>query len=157
MNVVWPGVVVESSNLPVQIAALRRILDDGRTEGSYIQTVPGRGYRFVAPVVRTNSPAPPIAPLPSGNGVDELTTANEQLQGRPGVPARPDRPPTQASRRRPRRGMIAGVIGALLFVTAGLAGWHLRSLGSNETRAAPRLSIVVLPFTNLSNDPHQQY
>ena len=46
MNVVWPGVVVESSNLPVQIAALRRVLDDGRAEGSCIQTVPGRGYRL---------------------------------------------------------------------------------------------------------------
>ena len=45
INVVWPGVVVESSNLPVQVAALRRILDDGRTNGSLIQTVPGRGYR----------------------------------------------------------------------------------------------------------------
>ena len=62
MNVVWPGVVVESSNLPVQITALRRILDDGQTEGSYIQTVPGRGYRFVASVTqiaaeaRTNAP-----------------------------------------------------------------------------------------------------
>src|SRR5215468_2502212 len=55
MNIVWPGVVVESSNLPVQIAALRRILDDGRTNGSLIQTVPGRGYRFVAPVTRLDS------------------------------------------------------------------------------------------------------
>src|SRR5215472_10268269 len=47
---VWPGTVVEGSNLPVQIAALRRVLDQGRTDGSNIQTVPGRGYRFVAPV-----------------------------------------------------------------------------------------------------------
>jgi hypothetical protein len=47
---VWPGTVVEDSNLTVQISALRRVLDEGRSYGSYIQTVPGRGYRFVAPV-----------------------------------------------------------------------------------------------------------
>lgn len=49
-DTVWPGVVVEESNLMVQLSALRRILDAGRTDGSCIQTVPGRGYRFVLPV-----------------------------------------------------------------------------------------------------------
>src|ERR1700747_3427858 len=49
---VWPGTVVEDSNLTVQISVLRRVLDSGRAPGSYIQTVPGRGYRFVAAVVQ---------------------------------------------------------------------------------------------------------
>ena len=48
MAAVWPGTVVEDNNLTVQIAALRRILDRGRAEVSCIQTVAGRGYRFVA-------------------------------------------------------------------------------------------------------------
>src|SRR5712691_4223122 len=52
IEAVWPGTVVEDSNLNVQIAALRRIIDDGRAEGSCIQTVAGRGYRFIAPVTR---------------------------------------------------------------------------------------------------------
>jgi DNA-binding winged helix-turn-helix (wHTH) protein len=52
MAAVWPGTVVEDKNLTVQIAALRRILDQGRADGSCIQTVAGRGYRFVAPVAR---------------------------------------------------------------------------------------------------------
>jgi len=47
---VWPDTVVEDSNLPVQISALRRVLDNGRSSGSRIQTVAGRGYRFVAAV-----------------------------------------------------------------------------------------------------------
>jgi len=47
MAAVWPGTVVEDNNLTVQISALRRILDRGRAEGSCIQTVAGRGYRFV--------------------------------------------------------------------------------------------------------------
>ena len=49
---VWPGIVVEDSNLTVQISALRRVLDRGRSNGSCIQTVTGRGYRLVAPVTR---------------------------------------------------------------------------------------------------------
>jgi len=49
---VWPGRVVEDSNLTVQISALRRVLDRGRLNGSCIQTVPARGYRFVVPVTR---------------------------------------------------------------------------------------------------------
>ena len=157
INAVWPGVVVEDSNLPAQIRALRRVLDNGRTDGSCIQTIPGRGYRFVASVVRTNSAAAPIAVPPSGNDVDEHIAADEQLQTYPGVPARPDEPPSQASRRWSRRGVIAGVIGALLFVAAGLAGWHLRSPWSDETRPAPRPSIVVLPFADLSAARDQQY
>jgi DNA-binding winged helix-turn-helix (wHTH) protein len=55
MNVVWPGTIVEYSNLPVQIAALRRHIDQAQAERSCIQTVPGRGYRFVAPVTRTHA------------------------------------------------------------------------------------------------------
>jgi hypothetical protein len=81
MVAAWPGTVVEDNNLTVQISTLRRVLDQNREQGSCIQTVPGRGYRFVASVTR----------------------------------AEPD------------------------------------------ARPAPRLSIVVLPFTNLGNDPEQQY
>jgi DNA-binding winged helix-turn-helix (wHTH) protein len=86
MAAAWPRTVVEDNNLAVQISALRRILDRDRVEGSCIRTVPGRGYCFVAPVVRANSPALPVALLPLGNEVDdEHITADEQLQGRPGV------------------------------------------------------------------------
>jgi TolB-like protein len=93
MNVVWAGTAVESSNLPVQIAALRRLLDKGEANVSYIQTVPGRGYRFIPPVTRVNA---------DGNSAIQAIS-----QG--GEPPR------------------------------------------------PRLSVVVLPFTNLSDDREQQY
>jgi DNA-binding winged helix-turn-helix (wHTH) protein len=52
MAAVWPETVVEDSNLPVQIRALRRVLDQGRADGSRIQTAAGRGYRLVATVTR---------------------------------------------------------------------------------------------------------
>jgi DNA-binding winged helix-turn-helix (wHTH) protein len=50
---VWPNVMVEESNLKVQIAALRRALRDGEDGNRYISTVTGRGYWFVAPVLRS--------------------------------------------------------------------------------------------------------
>jgi len=84
---VWPGVTVEESNLTVQISMLRRSLDEKSAAASCIQTVPGRGYRFVAKVAR----------------------------GDPETPR-------------------------------------------NSASAPPqRLSIVVLPFADLSGDPDQQY
>ena len=53
MRQVWPGIAVEANNLTVQIAALRKVLDGDRASESCIQTVSGRGYRFVAPVTPT--------------------------------------------------------------------------------------------------------
>ena len=43
---VWPKTIVDEANLSVQISALRRVLDQGRSGKSCIQTVPGRGYRL---------------------------------------------------------------------------------------------------------------
>src|SRR5712675_2260518 len=57
MAAVWRRTVVENSNLTVQISALRRVLDEGRPEGSCIQTVAARGYRFVAAVTRVEHAA----------------------------------------------------------------------------------------------------
>src|SRR6266446_8027085 len=51
MKAVWPETVVENANLTVHISTLRRVLDTGRLEGSCIQTVSGRGYRFVGEAI----------------------------------------------------------------------------------------------------------
>jgi TolB-like protein/DNA-binding winged helix-turn-helix (wHTH) protein len=67
----WPSTVVEDSNLNMQIAALRRALDDGRAQGSCIQTIPGRGYRLVVPVTRAASSASPVSVREPGSGVEE--------------------------------------------------------------------------------------
>src|SRR5262245_18041920 len=47
---VWPDIFVEEGNLRVHIAALRRALGDGQAGRRYVANIPGRGYRFVAPV-----------------------------------------------------------------------------------------------------------
>ena len=44
-DAVWPGLVVEENNLQVQVSSLRKLLGQDA-----IATVPGRGYRFVAPL-----------------------------------------------------------------------------------------------------------
>lgn len=52
MDAVWPDTAVEEANLTVQISALRRVLGNECIEGSVIRTIPGRGYKFIAPVTR---------------------------------------------------------------------------------------------------------
>lgn len=59
----WPGRAIEDSNLPVQIAALRRAL--GKVPGGdrWIETMPRRGYRFVGQVVARKENPDTAAPL----------------------------------------------------------------------------------------------
>ena len=47
MRQVWPGIVVEDSNIQVHVSALRKTLDEGTDRPSHIVTVPGRGYRLI--------------------------------------------------------------------------------------------------------------
>jgi predicted ATPase/DNA-binding winged helix-turn-helix (wHTH) protein len=47
---VWPDTFVDESNLKVNIAALRKALDEENSDSSHILNVSGRGYRFAAPV-----------------------------------------------------------------------------------------------------------
>jgi predicted ATPase/DNA-binding winged helix-turn-helix (wHTH) protein len=65
---VWPDTVVEEGNLRVHVAALRKVLGDGRDGKRFVVNVPGRGYSFVAPVQSQSElrgPAPPdAAPAP---------------------------------------------------------------------------------------------
>jgi EAL domain-containing protein (putative c-di-GMP-specific phosphodiesterase class I)/DNA-binding winged helix-turn-helix (wHTH) protein len=53
---VWPDTCVESTNLTVNICALRRALGDGHAGNRYVINIPGRGYRFVTPVTVVRSP-----------------------------------------------------------------------------------------------------
>ena len=48
----WPNVFVDQANLKVHISSLRRALEDTFPSPTYIATIPGRGYQFVAQVQR---------------------------------------------------------------------------------------------------------
>src|ERR1051325_5413689 len=50
MQKVWPGTFVEEANLTINISALRKVLGDTTGNQQFIETVPKRGYRFLAPV-----------------------------------------------------------------------------------------------------------
>src|SRR6266404_5863112 len=52
---VWPDVIVEEANLRVHVSGLRKALGDGRDGARYVTNVIGRGYCFVAPVIRSAS------------------------------------------------------------------------------------------------------
>jgi adenylate cyclase len=108
----------------------------------------------VAPVIRLDAGVP-ITGSASAFTDAPVTTADVPSIGF-SASAPPNKPPSRKDFRSRQR-IIAGVIGALLFVAAGLAGWHLRSSGSEATHPAPRLSIVVLPFADLSVARDQQY
>src|SRR5438445_1934514 len=50
MRRVWPDAIVEEANLSRHVYSLREALGESQSEQKYIETVPRRGYRFVAPV-----------------------------------------------------------------------------------------------------------
>ena len=155
---VWPGTIVEYSNVPVQIAALRRALDEGRPEGSCIQTIPGRGYRFTVPVMSVESSVATARGRQSGNGA--LGPINEQPElPDPPAPRRCDNtPPTVPPRARRRfwAGGLVLVAGGLCLLGIMVTALNLRSPRFGAVSPAPRLSIVVLPFIDLSDDRDQR-
>src|SRR5262245_17318541 len=50
MAEVWPNTIVEENNLQVQISALRKVLGGDADSSRFLQNIPGRGYRFAAPL-----------------------------------------------------------------------------------------------------------
>jgi TolB-like protein/Flp pilus assembly protein TadD len=66
MQELWPDAFVEEANLTFTISMLRKALGDSARTASYIETVPKRGYRFIAPVreVHAENAVKSIAVLP---------------------------------------------------------------------------------------------
>ena len=58
---VWPKTFVAPANLAVHISALRRALGDQHRRSRYVVNIPGRGYRFVAPVTVESNLTPCLA------------------------------------------------------------------------------------------------
>jgi adenylate cyclase len=146
-------------SVDVLIGRLRRKIESDPKEPRLIVTVPGQGYRFDGltktllsdPRPSIGSQAPPKDERrPEGDPGSPEILAQHISAAEQATPA--DRSKSAASR--PRLGFAAAI--ALALMTAG-GGWLL--LGGRLTslpQAAP-LSIVVLPFENLSGDPEQEY
>jgi len=120
--------------LNTAVNRLREALGDSADSPRFIETVPRRGYRFVAPVIDLDAPAPPATPL---------------------LPVEPVADPTPLSA--PRRGgglLLALGLGMAFAAGAGLL--MFRGRGAQQTPGGPT-RLAVLPFRNVGGDPSQDY
>jgi DNA-binding winged helix-turn-helix (wHTH) protein/TolB-like protein/Tfp pilus assembly protein PilF len=68
MSALWPDTFVEESNLTVSVSLLRKALGDDGVEHKYIQTVSGRGYRFLGEVRKLGEPKDELSAPPRHRG-----------------------------------------------------------------------------------------
>ena len=80
---VWPDTVVAEANLRVHIAALRKVLGDGRGGRRFISNTAGRGYSFVAEIEDRPRPPEPSETEPHASSrIDNLPAPLTRLVGR---------------------------------------------------------------------------
>jgi TolB-like protein/DNA-binding winged helix-turn-helix (wHTH) protein/Flp pilus assembly protein TadD len=159
MEAVWPDSIVEENNLSQNISTLRRIFGETPGSHSYIVTVPGRGYRFVAEVSDR-----------TGNGSANVN--GEQGTGPTLAQNRTEAATVKGRRRLPGRtgGTLAvAALGVIALTAAFLArGPSVRWPEKHKIAKAPPApssgtmtdtvrSIAVLPFENLSGNPENAY
>jgi TolB-like protein/DNA-binding winged helix-turn-helix (wHTH) protein/Tfp pilus assembly protein PilF len=127
------------------IRKIRQALKDDPEHPRFVQTVTGKGYRFVAEkngakeeppqTMEGRTPRPPSCPEVPGRSL--TTTATLE------VPA-------------PRSSKIIKLALALCLIAGALA-FHFRARLFPSTQAAQIHSIAVIPLANLSGDPSQDY
>jgi TolB-like protein/DNA-binding winged helix-turn-helix (wHTH) protein/Tfp pilus assembly protein PilF len=125
------------------INRLREALGDSAENPRFIQTLPKRGYRFIAPIE-----VPPSA---------VLATVPAPLFLQPLPPLQPSEPAPASPRRLSplSRAVLALAFGALA-VAVVLAVLYLR-VGRPPSGTSSRMTLAVLPFQNLSNDAEQEF
>ena len=133
----WPADTYVSfdEGLNTAIRKLRVAFGDSAENPRFIETIPRRGYRFVAPVHETAAGA---------SQPSEITAAYLPAE-EPGI----------------RGGNLSWLVvglssAALLAILAGVV-YLLRSRPSSESVSQKRVMLAVLPFLNMSNDPSQEY
>src|SRR5215813_7076025 len=83
LKAIWPNVVVTDESLTQCVSEIRQAIGDGRQ--AIIATVPGRGYRFAAPVVRVVTNAAATVPA-SPSGSAGVAPTSIRAGGTPAVP-----------------------------------------------------------------------
>ena len=144
---VWPeDTFVDFDHaLNTAVKKIRAALNDEADSPRYLETVPRRGYRFIAPVQAEVSPARIPEELPAGK-LDVLSTTSENpFYYRPGT----HRP--LFSRR------VVLLAAALISVVGGGYYWSNRHARASDMNAPNRTIVAVLPFENLTNDPSQEF
>lgn len=146
MRRVWPDSFVEEANLTVNISVLRKLLGETPLGQPYIETVPKKGYRFVAPVVETNE-EPQAAVGALGNRASESASAlvSQSSAASVGVPSQSK--PLHKGRSWLR--ISIPILGLLLIALVGVA--YFKSHGTPIPKIPPAQPrrLAVLPFQNL--------
>ena len=126
-------------SVDVMVGRLRRKIEPDPKQPSVIQTVPGEGYRFNAPL----SPHKPAAAA-------GLASADARAQS-------PSAAPAVAAWR--RRWVVAAAALCLIAAAAGAIFWRPIPQRNNgpPQETGPRFSMVVLPFANLTGDSAWDY
>ena len=146
-----PDVFVDvETGVHTAIRKIRRALRDSPDAPKFVETVPGKGYRFIAPVVAGPAIAP-IAPIsgPAAGGV-ALPKAISSTSTT-STPADLTTPPLPLGAAR-KWGLVA-TIALALAALAGLSVWA----GHRTTGTPSEVTLAVLPFDNLSGDPEAEY
>jgi TolB-like protein/DNA-binding winged helix-turn-helix (wHTH) protein/Tfp pilus assembly protein PilF len=143
----WPGQPAEEvdDSLNSTVKKLREALGDDPTKPLYIETIPRRGYRFIAPI---QIEAPEISPGEKQTASAEPTwlTADTSVQ----AIAISDGP---LGWRRYRKSGTIGLLAVIAIVGLLSVTAFLKRAGAD----AQIHSIAVLPFENLSGDSSQDY
>jgi DNA-binding winged helix-turn-helix (wHTH) protein/TolB-like protein len=180
LKALWPESFVEEANLTVSISALRKALGEKRGAPQYIDTVPKKGYRFVANVAQIERPPAPgpgdvssseerahqaAAAAVSGDlAIPGLTQASEVeiLKRDDGAEARPDelelRGPLPVPEHAKGLWNIRTLVIAGICVVILVAGWiALSRWRRSVTDSSSPKRLAVLPFQNLRHDPDTEF
>ena len=161
LDEVWTGVVVAPGSVYQAIAQLRRTLGDNTEHPTYIDTVPRKGYRLIAPV------SPWVTGIPKGTEPDRPPTPTPSIESQHIAPERASPPLIEPAagvhfpRRMRRRTQL--VLSAVVLVVAVVAAltWLARTAHPpadlTTTVASSEKSIAVLPFVDLSEKQDQEY
>ena len=140
MNACWPDSFVDEVNLPRTIHTLRKVLGEDDNGNKFIETVPTKGYRFVAQVDEVSEPNGDAGSLRRG---DAETVDEKSPRPRVSASPRPDLKPKQPTR-------------VILFTVGFLTAVCLILLLSFNFQPAPSVqiqdvkSIAVLPLKSLT-------
>lgn len=147
LQALWPGLVVEENNLSQVISALRRALGDDTHGSRFIQTVPRRGFRFVAAVTPlTDVPVPVPAAARAGTAAAATPKPPQPPGAEAAAPPREEAQPGGIGNR--RRWLQIAAAASSFAAAAGIGGWSWRRW-SGPTAAPRRATLAVLPFKPL--------
>jgi DNA-binding winged helix-turn-helix (wHTH) protein len=125
---VWPDTTVVEANLSVHIAALRRALRDGSDGNRYLINMPGRGYRFVAPIVLAEDREASTLRDSAAKPLDDLTKILTPFIGR-------DDNPKQLADLPEWRLLIVAAATLAVEMLKGAPGMQALAIGRDRQRA----------------------